>query len=324
MILSSLFVVCIALSGCKKNVGTPEDNAIVVEDDEEEVERDGYLFGYSSVNLEDPYFQAVKKSLEVAVQKEDAELLVMDAQSDAGLQNQQIQELIDARVDAVFLTPVDSEQITEGLKLLEEANIAVINIDIKVKETGLTDAYVSSDNRNAGYFCGEDLLTQCPDGGKILIIENPSVSSLNERITGFERAITGEGFSVLSRVQVQGGREDAKEKMKELLETYPSIDAVMCANDQVALGVLDAAKDAGRTGILVYSVDGSPQIKAEIAKEDSLMRGAGALSPIKIGQNATDICMSILEGKEYKSEVQIETVFISKENVELYGTNGWQ
>lgn len=324
VILMSLCLVCVTLSGCKKNVGTPEDNAIVEDDGEETVERENYLFGYSCTNLEDPYFQAIKKSLEVAVQKEDAGLLVKDAQSDAEQQNQQIQEMIDAKVDAVFLTPVDSDKITEGLQLLEEANIPVINIDIRVKETDLVDAYVGSDNRNAGYVCGEDLLAQCPEGGKILIMENSSVSSMNERITGFERAIANEGFSVLSRAQMQGDREHAKEKMKEFLAAYSQIDAVMCANDQIALGVLDAAQEAGRTDMLVYSVDGSPQIKTEIAKEDSLMRGTGAQSPIKVGQSAAEVCLAVLEGEEYKSEIQIETVFIYKENVELYGTNGWQ
>ncbi len=323
MILMTLVLICITLSGCKKNVGTPEDNAIV-EDDGEETERDGYLFGYSISNLEDPYYQAVKKSLEVESRKKDAELLVKDAQSDAELQNQQIQEMIDAKVDAVFLIPVDSEKITEGLELLEEANIPVINLDMKVKESTLIDAYVGSDNKNAGYLCGEDLLIQCPDGGKVLIMENSALSSMNERITGFERAIANEGFSVISRVQMQGDREHAKEKMKEFLTEYAQIDAVMCANDLIALGVLDAVRDDGRTDILVYSVGGSPQVKTEIAKGDSLMRGTGAQSPIKVGQNAVDICAAVLDGEEYKSEIQTDTVFISKENVELYGTNGWQ
>lgn len=323
-IMITFVLACMVFSGCKKNVGTPEDNAIVEEDEEEKPEREGYLFGYSCMDLDNPYFQAVEKSLLVALQKEQAELLVKDAKSDSELQRQQVQELIDERVDAVFLTPVDGAEITEVLKMLEEARIPVINLDVRVKEMQMVDAYIGSDNKNAGYSCGEDLIARCPEGGKILIMENPSISSMNERITGFERAIANKGFEVLSRAQISGGREQAKEMMKEFLEEYPQIDAVMCATDQIALGVLDAAKKAEREDLYIYSVGGSPQIKTEIAKEGSLLCGTGAQSPIKVGQNAVEACMSLLKGEEHPSEVLVETIFINHESVELYGTNGWQ
>lgn len=323
-IVMTTVLVCVVLSGCKKNVGTPEDNAIVGDDEEALPEREGYLFGYSCVDSEEPYFQAVEKSLRVFLQKEEAELLVMDAKGDAELQSQQIQEMIDERVDAVFLTPVDGGDITEVLRSLEEAGIPVVNLDIRVKEAGMVDAYVGSDNRNAGYACGEDLIDRCPDGGKILIMENPSISSLNERITGFERSIANKGFEVLSRAQVSGDKEQAKEKMEEFLEKYPQIDAVMCASDQIALGALDAVRKSGREDLRIYSVGGSPQIKVEIAKEDSMLCGTGAQSPIKVGQEAVEACMAVLKGGEHQSEVLVETVFINRENVELYGTNGWQ
>ena len=320
----TLGLTCAVLFGCKKNVGTPEDNAIVEDDGEERPEREGYLFAYCCVNSEDPYFQAVEKSIRVSLQKEDAELLVMDAKGDVALQSRQIQELIDERVDAVFLTPVDGGDVTEMLEALEAAQIPVVNLDIRVKEAGLVDAYVGSDNRNAGYACGEDLIVKCPDGGKILIMENPAISSLNERITGFERSIANKGFEVLARAQVSGDREAAKSQMKEFLEKYPQIDAVMCASDQIALGVLDAVKKSEREDFRIYSVGGSPQIKAEIAKEDSVMCGTGAQSPIKVGEAAVEACMAVLKGEEHQSEVLAETVFNNRENVELYGTNGWQ
>ena len=50
----------------------------------------------------------------------------------------------------------------------------------------MIEAFIGSDNKNAGYVCGEDLLAQRPDGGKILIVESSGINSVNERITGFE------------------------------------------------------------------------------------------------------------------------------------------
>ena len=66
--------------------------------------------------------------------------------------------------------------------------------------------YTSSDNKNAGYICGEDLIKKSPDGGTVAILECPTQNSMNERITGFEEAISKaeKGFEVVDRADTKG------------------------------------------------------------------------------------------------------------------------
>ncbi len=318
-------VACTMLSGCKKNVGTPEDNAVVeTEEDTEEEEESGYLFGYSGIDMDNPYFETLELSIKTALEEEGHRILTKNPGSDAELQNEQIQELIDAQVDAVFLSPVDQEKVTPALEALEEAGIPVINVDTRVKAKELTEAFIGSDNKNAGYVCGKDLKERRPEGGKVVILESPSINSINERITGFEEAIANSGFEVLGRVDVESNSEKAQVSMQNFLQEHPEIDAVMCGNDPIALGALAAVKEMGRTDILIYGVDGSPEAKEEIAKEESQFVGTGAQSPINIGKSAVKTAIAILEDKEYKEEISEETFLIKNENVELYGTDGWQ
>jgi len=190
-ILCTVAVLCIAaaLLGCgKKNVGTPEDNAVVEEDDKknDNTGEGGRLFGFSGIDMSNPFYDTLKNSVQTALEAQGDRLMVRDPASDADLQNEQIRELINEGVQAVFLCPVDWEKITPALEALKEADIPVINLDTEVKETSLVSAFVGSDNENAGYVCGQDLLVQKPDGGKIVIVESPWVNSVNERITGFE------------------------------------------------------------------------------------------------------------------------------------------
>lgn len=328
MPLFAVIFICLAVTGCKKNVGTPEDNAVVeTEEDGEESEGEeetGYVFGYSCIDLSNPYYQTLKKSIETALKGEEYTLVAKDPASDAELQNEQLEEFIEEGVDAVFLSPVDWDAVTPALEKLKEAGIPVVNLDTQVKESELTEAYIGSDNKNAGYVCGEHLQELCPDGGKILIFECPSMNSINDRITGFEEAIANAGFEVLDRADVNGEREKAKEKMQEFLSLYPEINAVMCGNDQIALGVLDAVREAGRTEIYIYGVDGSPEVKKEIADPDSPLVGTGAQSPIKIGEKAAKILLACLNGEDYDKTEYEETFLIHKDNVEMYGTDGWQ
>lgn len=312
------------VTGCgKKNVGTPEDNAIVEDDTEETEDEQGYVFGYSCIDMDNPYFETLGRAMENAL-SDEGRIIIKDAKTDADTQAQQIQELIEAGVDAVFLCPVDWEAITPSLEALEEAEIPVINIDTEVKASDLIDAFIGSDNYNAGAVCGDDLVKRCPDGGKVVLVECTDRNSIIERINGFEKSIANEGFEVVARTDARGTKENAKEKIKELLKEYPDIDAIMCGNDTMAIGAMEAVKEIHREEILIYGVDGSPEVKAELAKEDSPIVGTGAQSPINIGMDTIKTAIAILNGEDYKESREEDTFFISKENVSLYGVDGWQ
>lgn len=315
------------LAGCKKEVGTPEDNAVsqTEEDtaDTENVET-GRLFGYSGIDTDNPYFETLELSIRTELEEKGHRLMVRDPEMNASLQNEQLRELAAEGVEAVFLSPVDSEEITEGLEALAEAEIPVINVDTQVRETDLTAAFVGSDNKHAGYVCGEDLKGRLPNGGKLILMECASRNSINQRITGFEEAITDSGFEVLERVDGNGERERARESMANILEKYPEIDAVMCGNDLMALGALEAVEASGRKGIMIYGVDGSPEVKQKLAENNLTLIGTGAQSPINIGKSAVNTALAILNGDDYEKSILEDTFLITRDNVGLYGTDGWQ
>lgn len=319
--LLSVFIV-----GCKKNVGTPEDNAVQEEEDVEEVEEEieeGTKFGYSCIDLDNPYYSVMRKAIEIEIKEDGYTLLVKNPGSDAALQNEQILEMIEEGVKAVFLCPVDREAIKPALEALDEANIPVINIDTQVKDTDLVKAFVGSDNKNAGYQCGENLVKKRPKGGKVVIIENSMINSFIERITGFEKAIANSGFEVVERIDL-ATENNLEESIQKILSEKTKMDAVMCGNDQIALKVVDILEKAEVKDVLVYGVDGSPKAKEKLLEENSLLEGTGAQSPINIGKEAVRTLFDIMEGEEYKEEYLEDTFLINKENVEMYGTNGWQ
>ncbi|HJD47850.1 MAG TPA: substrate-binding domain-containing protein [Candidatus Mediterraneibacter norfolkensis] len=316
------------LSGCKKNVGTPEDNAVVETDEEEsgpeEEQESGLLFGYSSADMSDTFYETLKESIKTSLEEQGNRIMVKDAEGSVDTQITQISELIEAGVDAVFLCPADAEAIAPALEELQEADIPVINLDTRVADTAYVDAYIGSDNQNAGYVCGSDLVEQRPDGGRIVIVEKPSVSSINDRITGFEEAIYNDGFEVAARINAGMGEESLESELRELFAEDSQIDAVMCGNDPMAVQVLSVLEETEYEDILVYSVDGSPRIKTALADLSSPMQAVGAQSPINIGKKAVETAMAILDGGAYEEEIYEETFLIDRGNVGMYGTDGWQ
>lgn len=330
-LLVCLLIVVLALTGCKKSVGTPEDNPVKEETEEgeeqAETEEDVHTFGFSGIDMQNPYFITLENAVREAVEKEDATLITKDPKGDDKLQAAQLQEMIDEGVDAVFVSPVDWESITPSLQSLQEAGVKVINVDTQVKEMDYVDAYVGSDNKEAGHLCGESLKTALPNGGKVLILESPAQNSVNERITGFEEVISkaDPGFEIVAREDTNGQFEKALELAKAELTAHPDINAIMCGNDQMAVAAQTAVNLLNMKDVVIYSVDGSPDIKKELLKGDTQIAGTAAQSPINIGKTAVELAFAILNEEEYEKETYVEIIdMITRENVEMYGADGWQ
>lgn len=94
-VLLMVLTACMLLAGCKKNVGTPEDNAVqdteTEEEEDEGEEQTGYTFGYSCIDMGNPYFDTLKLSIETALAEKDYHLVVKDPGSDVNVQIEQVQ-----------------------------------------------------------------------------------------------------------------------------------------------------------------------------------------------------------------------------------------
>ena len=265
----------------------------------------------------------MKDAIGVQAEQNKGQFIVRDAGNDPVKQNEQLMEMIDKGADVVFLTASDPDAVTPALEALDKADIPVILLETQVKERDLAKAFISSDNYNAGKVCGEDLKEKMPDGGKLVIVEDKADQNLSEGISGFEEKIKNGGFEVVKRVD--GAQTDGMTKeLNEILSSGTKVEVIMCADDQMAEAVRATVKESGKNDILIYSIGGSPAAKAALLAQEGAMAGIGARSPIIEGKIAVKTADAILDDGSYEEEVLIETFFINKENVEIYGTDGWQ
>lgn len=315
------------LMACKKSVGTPEDNAAAKEDEEtEESSEDKYIVGFSGIDMDNPYFITLEHAIREVLEEEGYQLITKNPGTDPDKQEAQILEMIEEGIHAIILSPVDWEKITPSLEALKAAEVKIINVDTQVKEMDYIDAYIGSDNYRAGVVCGEDLIERCPDGGRVAILECPTQNSINERITGFEEtlATAEKGFEVVAREDTGGEFERALEESEKILKENPDIVAVMCGNDQLAVGAKTAANVAGLKEVLIYGVDGSPDIKKELKKPGTQIAGTAAQSPINLGKSAAHLTVNILLDNDFEKETYEDVFMINKDNVDMYGVDGWQ
>ncbi|MDE7171479.1 MAG: sugar ABC transporter substrate-binding protein [Oscillospiraceae bacterium] len=281
------------------------------------------VFGATYMTMNNPYYQVLDAQMRADIEARGDVLLTRDAAMDQDRQNQEIKELIDAGVSAIFLTPVEWDTSKEGLEIAAAAGVPVIVVDAPVRDWSLAACSVLSDNYQAGVLCAQHLLA-VRDSAKILLLEHITARSGAERIQGFIDTIAGhEGFEILGSGESDGQIENAMPVMEELLRQYPDADTLMALNDPSAFGGLAAIQGAGLSErFLVYSVDGSPEAKALIS--DQLLTATCAQFPYKIAGEAVAQAYLAVDGGCEQHEVIVPVELLTEDNVGRYGTDGWQ
>ena len=284
---------------------------------------DRRVFGATYMTMNNPYYQVLDTGLRSEIEANGDILLTRDAAMDQGRQNEEIEELISAGAQVIFLTPVEWDTARAGLEAAAEAGVPVIVVDTPVRDTELAACSILSDNYQAGVLCAEHLMS-VRDEAKIILLEHISASSGVERIQGFRDAIAGhEGFTILASGESDGQIENAMPVMEELLRQAPEADVLMALNDPSAFGGLAAIEGAGLSGrFLIYSVDGSPETKALVS--DGLMTGTCAQFPARIAREAAAQGCRALEGGCDRREIIVPVELLTMDNVQRYGTDGWQ
>lgn len=285
----------------------------------------GYKFGYTAMDGTNPYFVTIQNEIKKKLQANGDTLITSDPANKISVQITQVEDMISQGINGIFMNPVDADGILPVLDELKKAGIPILNYDAEVSKIGdYCFSYVGSDNYNAGKVCGEDLVKKCPNGGKIIVIDSPTMNSVVDRTNGFLDAIKGHNFTVVAQQDGKGNLQTSMGIMEDVLQSHNDVVAIFGGNDPTALGCLAAANAAGLKNTKIYGVDGSPDFKASLVKSGSLLEGTGAQSPINIADESVDVMYKFLKGEEVDSRYPVKTFLITRENVSQYGTNKWQ
>ncbi|MCB6828184.1 sugar ABC transporter substrate-binding protein [Megamonas funiformis] len=281
------------------------------------------VFGVSYMTMNNPFYKIINNEILKVVEKNNDTLITLAPELDVDKQNEQIYKFIDQKVDGIFINPIDFEQIEPALQAAKRANIPVIIIDAPVSDESLVNCTIVSDNYDAGVQCAKDMMERL-DSANIVLLKHTTAKSAKERIEGFLSVIdNNEKYKVINEAECDGQLEIAMPKMQEIIEETPDIDVVMALNDPSALGALAALEKNNKNDVMVYGIDGTPEIKALIGRNQMIV-GTVAQSPIKMGQIAVENMYNILNGKKIEKNIIIPISLINKENLFKYDEDRWQ
>ena len=235
----------------------------------------GKVIGFSQIGSESGWRAAETSVTKAEAEKRGVDLKFADAQQKQENQIKAIRGFIAQGVDAILVAPVVSTGWDEGLTEAQEASIPVVLLDRGIDAS--QDLYltsVASDQVKEGRVAGEWLVKTVGDKPCNVVELQGTVGSSPaiNRKQGFEEGIAGHANITLTRSQTGDfTRAKGKEVMEGFLKAEgggKSICAVYAHNDDMAVGAIQAIKDAGLkpgSDILVVSIDAVPDIFAAMA-----------------------------------------------------------
>jgi ribose transport system substrate-binding protein len=230
-------------------------------------------------------------------------------------QKAMVEQVLKDRPDAVIFIPVDDVAMIDSVKKLNEARIPVVLVSNPLPGSFVT--YVGADDFEIGYRQARYLFDKLGGKAKIVVIEGIPVAPTNrERVRGYKRAFAEfPGIEVLASGVGNYQQPDAKRVMAKFLADYSQIDAVLSANDGMALGALEALKEANRTA-LVIGINGIlPAVKLI---ETGALLASVDFNMFKIGCTATRAAMRYLKGEPLPEKILLPAEIIDKSNYKAW------
>ena len=232
-------------------------------------------------SLANEFFKTMEEGAR-AHQKEHAEdydLIVVGIkdEQDVAKQRDYVELMMAQKADAIVIAPADSKALVPACKRAMDAGITVVNIDNKfdkgvLAEKGVKIPFVGPDNRKGARLAGEYLAAKLKRGDNVAIIEGiPNAFNGIQRKLGFEDAMKAGGMNIVSSQSGYWEMARAEPIVSALVTEHADLKAVLCANDNMALGAVSAIKTAGKTDdILVIGFDNISAVQ-RLLKEGKIL-----------------------------------------------------
>ena len=278
--------------------------------------------GFAQVENNNPFRIAETESLKAAAKQRGVDLLVTDAQSNTPKQVADMQDMVAQGVDFIIVPPREELGLTPALETARKAGVPVLFADRAATATPCRDylTFIGSNFVEQGQRAAEWLVKATKGRAKVAeLLGTVGATATNDRGKGFESVISKhKGMQLVAQQSGDFARAPGQNVMEQILGANPDLDAVYAQNDEMALGAIQALKDAGlKPGkdIQVVSVDGSRDALEAIIRGDL---GATVETNPRFGPLAFDTIQRFLDGEPIPTKVIVKDRLFDKSNARAF------
>ena len=303
-------ILCLALvmsmAGCVRIVIDGEESSV-------QVSANGTI-GLSVSTQNNPFFVSLVEGAEKQAAALGVKITVADAGDDAAKQTSDIEDLVASGISVLIVNPVDSDAVTGAVEAAKAKGVKVIAVDRAVNGVDI-ECQIASDNVLGAELATQFIVDTLGEGAIVAELEGVTgASAAIDRSQGFHN-IADSKLEVVARQTANFARAEGMSVMENMLQANPDIQAVFAANDEMALGAMEAISGAGKD-IMVMGFDATDDAIASI--KAGQMAGTIAQQPALIGSTAVSNALKLINGEEIEKSIPVEVTLVTIDNVETF------
>ncbi len=236
-------------------------------------------------------------------------------ETDYNGQIQIVDAMINQRVNAIALAPIDKKVMVSVVERAAKENIPVVIFDSGID----TESYVSmvaTDNYAAGQMAAARMGEILGGKGKVIVVAvQPGGASTMAREQGFEDAI--KKFPGIQIVDKRYGMADFAKSLQvaeNMLSAFPDVAGLFASNESSAVGAAQALKGRKSTNVKMVGFDWSPTLLNDL--KDGLIDSLVVQDPFNMGYESVMAAINKLDGKPVEKNRPMPPRLVTKANLD--------
>ena len=285
------------------------------------------VYGVLMKTLSNPFWGAMEKGVDAGAKNAGVDIFLEAVESDQAAEPQlnACNTMLQKKPVAMITAAINSTILLPCLKQANEMKIPVVDLDNNLdpaitKKAGVDIAFhIGSDNEAAGAKGAGYLVSALGKDAKgpVLVIEGLSGNITGEkRARGFAEELKKQapGLNIVASLPGDWDSLKAANITNDTLQRSPDLVAIFCANDDMALGAVEAARSAGKDKIIVIGVDGNTNAVKSI--KAGRLNASVAQLPYLVGMQAVEDVKKVLAGDKVPEMTYVPTLVLTKEVIE--------
>ncbi len=277
-----------------------------------------YVLGMKGPGAGNPFWAAVEagamaKGKEMGV---DVVVLAPPTESDVAAQIAQIEDQIAKGVDGIALAPTDPNALAPVVEAAKAKGIPVVFVDTKGINEGVT--FIGTNNEVGAKLAADFICSKIPSGSEVAILQGIITQSTGKaRADGAKAGLEGCGLKVVAEQTAEWDRAKGLAVTENILTGNPNIKAIFGSNDNMALGAVEALKNANKLkDVMVVGFDANPDAAASILAGE--MTASVAQAPMNMGGFGIESLIKLKKGEKLDAWVDTGTVLVDAANAANY------
>ncbi len=270
------------------------------------------------VNQTMPYFTQLIDGAQKAAARNDADLIVYNANNDPVAQYNGIMTYIQQKVSGIILVAIDPNAIMPAVKLAAASGIPIVALDT-VLPAGPQKAQVSFDQALGGKLLA-DLLVKDLAGRKAKLAVVGASGSPNQglREKSFEEALKpATNVALIATVDGRNNRDNSKSAVESVLQAHHDLDAVYATSGQALLGAI-ATVEAWNKQSTLKIVGWDLDQKAVEGIDAGYVLGVVRQDSAAEAGAAVDSLARLVHGGSVDASTVLPVTIVTKQNVDAY------